>query len=147
MTAARYACQVALPDLGEAGQRRVVAGVACVLVGARTDAAAWALTYLAAGGLGRVELAAEAGESLDELVSSTEATGHVLLRAADAGAPRGEAFARRLRDLNPDMVVALVTTPMRPPLPLPLLAPGDNPLAAGAAAAAGALLAAAREAP
>jgi hypothetical protein len=68
----------------------------------------------------------------------------VLLRAADVGAPRGEACARRLRDLNPDIVVALVTTPTLPPLPLPPLPPGA--LATGAAAAARALLAAAREA-
>lgn len=132
---ARFACQLALPAIGPEGQARLRAARCAVALGdgAAGHAAAWALAYVAAAGVGRLELVGDVAA----VVSIDEATGHPLLHVADAGQARGAAFAARLRAQAPDVSVALDAPVGTPPLAIA----AGSPLAAGAAAAATYLLA------
>ncbi len=128
---ARFACQLALPAIGPEGQARLRAARCGVRVDADSHAAAWALAYLAAAGVGHLAL----GGDVAGVVGLDEATRHPLLHVVDAGWPRGEAYATRLRAQAPDVEVSLdeaATT---------LHVPAGDALAAGATAAAAYLLA------
>ncbi len=93
--ARRYARQIALPGIGAAGQRRLLAGrVLLVGVGGLGSAAGY---YLAAAGVGTLGLAD--GDRL-ELGNLQRQIAHA---AAGVGRPKVETAARAFRALNPDV--------------------------------------------
>jgi adenylyltransferase/sulfurtransferase len=89
----RYARHFSLPELGEAGQRRLKAA-RVLLVGAGGLGSPAAL-YLAAGGVGVLGLVD------DDAVDETNLQRQVLFGAATVGRPKTDAAVERLRDLNP----------------------------------------------
>jgi len=93
----RYARHFSLPEIGEAGQRRLRAA-RVVLVGAGGLGSPAAL-YLAAGGVGVL------GIVDDDRVDETNLQRQVLFGTSDLGRPKSEAAAERLRDLNPHVRV------------------------------------------
>jgi len=99
----RYARQIALAEVGEAGQRRL-RGSSVVVVGAG-GLGSPALYYLAGAGIGRI------GIVDDECVEVTNLHRQVLYGEGDEGALKAEAAASRLKALNPD--VAVETYPYR----------------------------------
>jgi len=97
MTSKRYARQVALADVGEAGQERIGAGSALIvgLGGLGCPAA----QFLATSGIGRLAL-----NDFDR-VDETNLPRQILYTAEDVGKPKVQAAAARLRALNPNVVV------------------------------------------
>lgn len=93
----RYARQIALPEFGEEGQRRLGAGsVAIVGAGGLGSPAA---IYLAAAGVGRVGI-------IDfDVVDETNLHRQVLYGTKDIGEKKYLAGARRLNDLNEDILI------------------------------------------
>jgi len=89
----RYARHFSLPEIGEAGQRRLKGG-RVLLVGAGGLGSPAAL-YLAAGGVGVLGLVD------DDHVDETNLQRQVLYGTSVLGSPKGAAAADRLRDLNP----------------------------------------------
>jgi adenylyltransferase/sulfurtransferase len=98
VTSKRYARQVALPDVGEAGQARLRAASALVvgLGGLGCPAA----QFLATSGIGRLVL-----NDFDR-VDETNLPRQILFTAADAGKLKVEAAWARLLALNPEVDVA-----------------------------------------
>jgi molybdopterin-synthase adenylyltransferase len=96
----RYARHILLPDFGGVGQARLLAAAARVRVGPARPAGAVALAYLAAAGVGTLVLRDDASH---EPVSEREVQGTIVLGVADIGCARGDALARRLAALNPDV--------------------------------------------
>lgn len=96
---ARYARQVLLPELGEAGQRRLNEASA-LIVGAGGLGSPIAM-YLAAAGVGRIGLA-----DFDR-VDETNLHRQLLYTTSDVGRPKLEAARERLLDLNPHITVDL----------------------------------------
>jgi molybdopterin/thiamine biosynthesis adenylyltransferase len=94
---ARYEWQMWLPDLGEAGQRRLKA--ASVLISRIGGVGGTAAYYLAAAGVGRLVLA-HAGN-----VKPSDLNRQLLMTTDWLGRPRVECAARRLRELNPHVDV------------------------------------------
>lgn len=94
---ARYARHIALPEVGEEGQRRLKdSSVAIVGVGGLGSPLA---IYLAAAGMGRLGL-------IDpDTVDPADLHRQVLYGTADLGRPKIEAARERLRDLNPDLEI------------------------------------------
>jgi len=93
----RYARQLALPQVGPAGQQRLArAGVLVVGLGGLGSAAT---LYLAAAGVGRLGLADP------DLVSSSNLNRQVLYAEAHLGKRKVEAAAERLLGLNPGLAV------------------------------------------
>ena len=91
----RYARQLALPEIGEAGQKRLLAGrVLLVGVGGLGSPAGY---YLAAAGIGTLGLVD--GDTL-ELSNLQRQTAHT---TADLGRPKVESAARAFTALNPDV--------------------------------------------
>ena len=94
---ARYARHLALPEMGEAGQRRLKAG-AVLIIGAGGLGSPAAL-YLAAAGVGRLGL-------VDfDTVDLSNLQRQVLHGSASLGRPKVESARARLADLNPDVVL------------------------------------------
>src|SRR5207244_447796 len=85
----RYARQITLPELGEAGQRKLQAS-AVLIVGAGGLGSPAAI-YLAAAGVGRIGLV-----DFDE-VDVTNLHRQVLYGASDVGRPKLERASARLR--------------------------------------------------
>ncbi|MDT8391895.1 MAG: HesA/MoeB/ThiF family protein [Lentisphaeria bacterium] len=93
----RYARHLSLPEVGRAGQRRLLAGsVAVVGVGGLGSPAAF---YLAAAGVGRIGLFD--GDTVE--VSNLQR--QIIHATADVGTPKVLSAAAKLRALNPDVVV------------------------------------------
>jgi adenylyltransferase/sulfurtransferase len=93
----RYARHFSLPEVGEAGQRRL-RGARILLVGAGGLGSPAAL-YLAAGGAGVL------GVVDDDRVDETNLQRQILFGTRDVGRPKSETAAERLRDLNPHVHV------------------------------------------
>jgi len=93
----RYARQVALPEIGANGQKRLAEGR--VLVIGAGGLGAPALLYLAAAGVGMV------GIVDDDRVDTGNLQRQVLYESDDVGRPKTEAAAERLGALNPDVRV------------------------------------------
>ena len=93
----RYARQITLPELGEAGQHKL--GASSVLIVGAGGLGSPAAIYLAAAGVGRIGLV-----DFDE-VDLTNLHRQVLYGASDVGRPKLERAAARLRDLNPEVRV------------------------------------------
>lgn len=98
----RYARQLTLGDVGGRGQRRLLEATLVLAIDEARPAAHCALAYLAAAGVGRIELAGPAGDA----ITAAEVAGSPLLVAGDAGQPRLEALRRRVAALNPDVELA-----------------------------------------
>ncbi|ACY16676.1 ThiF family adenylyltransferase [Haliangium ochraceum] len=94
----RYARHILLPEIGGLGQARLLAARVRVALGQDPGAEQVALAYLAAAGVGTLELAGE----LAGPVSAAEAALGILLGPADVGAPRFDAVRARLTAINPD---------------------------------------------
>ena len=103
MTAKRYARQVALPDVGEAGQARIGAG--SVLIVGLGGLGCPAAQFLATSGVGKLVL-----NDFDR-VDETNLPRQILYTADDAGKLKVEAAATRLRALNP--LVTITALPER----------------------------------
>lgn len=95
----RYSRQLILPGFGVDGQRRLKAGsVLCVGAGGLGSPV---LLYLAAAGVGRI------GIVEPDTVAASNLQRQVVFGTADAGRPKAEAAADRLRGLNPEVEVAV----------------------------------------
>ncbi len=99
----RYARHLALAQVGETGQRRLLA--ARVLVLGAGGLGSPALLYLAAAGVGTI------GVVDDDAVEASNLQRQVVHGLADVGRPKVESAAERLRGLSPDVVVR--THPVR----------------------------------
>ncbi len=99
----RYARHLALAQVGEVGQRRLLA--ARVLVLGAGGLGSPALLYLAAAGVGTI------GVLDDDVVEASNLQRQVVHGLADVGRPKVESAAERLRGLSPDVVVR--THPVR----------------------------------
>lgn len=97
----RYARHILLPDVGGKGQERLLAGRVPVEVGPGRDAEVAALAYLAAAGVGHLDLV---GASSDP-VTAADVAGGILYGQTDVGRPRIDALRARLRGINPDVSV------------------------------------------
>lgn len=93
----RYARHIVLPEIGGAGQRRLLAARVAV-VGAG-GIGAGLLPWLAAAGMGRIRLVD------DDIVSLSNLQRQTLFTADDLGAPKVERAARALGRINPDCAV------------------------------------------
>jgi len=93
----RYLRQITLPELGDAGQRKLANG--SVLIVGAGGLGSPAAIYLAAAGVGRIGLV-----DFDE-VDVTNLHRQVLYGTKDVGRPKLEAAAERLRDLNPEVAI------------------------------------------
>jgi sulfur-carrier protein adenylyltransferase/sulfurtransferase len=93
----RYSRQVILPEVGEAGQERLLeAKVLIVGLGGLGCPAALYLTAAGVGELGLVDF---------DQVDITNLQRQVLYTSADAGKPKVSTGAQRLRELNPDIKI------------------------------------------
>lgn len=89
----RYARHLSLPEVGEAGQEKLLASR--VLVVGAGGLGSPALLYLAAAGVGTL------GVADGDAVDASNLQRQVLYATADAGRPKTEAAAARLSALNP----------------------------------------------
>jgi molybdopterin/thiamine biosynthesis adenylyltransferase/rhodanese-related sulfurtransferase len=94
---ARYSRHVLIPEIGVAGQERLLA--ASVLVVGAGGLGSPAALYLAAAGIGRL------GIVDDDLVDESNLQRQVLHSTAALGEPKVESAERRVRELNPDVEV------------------------------------------
>jgi adenylyltransferase/sulfurtransferase len=100
----RYARQISLPELGEEGQKSLLES-RVLLVGLGGLGSPVAL-YLAAAGVGRMTLV-----EFDQ-VDESNLHRQVLYATEDAGHPKLEVAAERLRALNPSISLELVDSPI-----------------------------------
>ncbi|MBL8828815.1 MAG: TOMM precursor leader peptide-binding protein [Planctomycetaceae bacterium] len=96
----RYEWQMWVRDFGETGQRRLKA--ASVLISRIGGVGGTVAMHLATAGVGRLVLAHAGDLRLNDL------NRQLLMSTADVGSPRIESAARRLRELNPQVVVETV---------------------------------------
>src|SRR3954463_2910515 len=93
----RYARQVRLPELGEAGQQRLL-NASAVIIGAGGLGSPAAM-YLAAAGVGRIGL-------VDfDVVDASNLHRQLLYGSSDVGRPKLEAARERLLDINSDVAI------------------------------------------
>lgn len=97
MTVSRYARHIALAGFGQEGQARLRDAGALVIGAGGLGSPA--LMYLAAAGIGRIEV------SDFDTVDVTNLQRQVVFTEADLGHNKAEAAARRLAALNPETVV------------------------------------------
>lgn len=97
----RYARHILLPEIGGRGQARLLAAAVAVPVGPGRAAEVAALTYLAAGGVGRLALLGDPRGALEP----AEAASGILYGEADIGRPRIDAVRARVAAINPDVAV------------------------------------------
>lgn len=97
----RYEWQLSVRDFGEPGQRRLKN--ATVLVSRIGGVGGSAAMSLAAAGIGRLILAHAGDVRLNDL------NRQLLMTTAGIGQPRIESAVRRLRELNPHVVIETVT--------------------------------------
>ena len=93
----RYSRHLLLGQLGDAGQRRLLA--ARVLVMGAGGLGSPVLQYLAAAGVGHLTLVD------DDVVDASNLQRQVIHSTADVGRPKVESAAERIRALNPDVEV------------------------------------------
>jgi sulfur-carrier protein adenylyltransferase/sulfurtransferase len=93
----RYSRHVLIPEIGVAGQERLLA--ASVLVVGAGGLGSPAALYLAAAGIGRL------GIVDDDLVDESNLQRQVLHSTAALGEPKAASAERRVRELNPDVEV------------------------------------------
>ena len=96
----RYHRQLILPDIGEAGQRRLT-GSRVLLIGAGGLGSPVAL-YLAAAGVGHIGIVDE------DIVELSNLHRQVLHGTRDIGRPKVASAEETLRDLNPHVEVAAI---------------------------------------
>ena len=96
----RYGRHLALPEIGETGQRRLKAS--SVLVVGAGGLGAPAGLYLAAAGVGRITVCDF------DVVDASNLQRQVIFATSDLGRPKAEAAAERLRALNPAITVRAV---------------------------------------
>ena len=95
----RYARHLALPEIGEAGQEKLLAGRVLVIgLGGLGSPAAF---YLAAAGAGTLGLADA------DVVEPSNLQRQILHATPDIGRPKTESAAEKIRDLNPEVRVKL----------------------------------------
>ncbi|MFN9114446.1 MAG: HesA/MoeB/ThiF family protein [Bacteroidota bacterium] len=99
----RYARHLVLPEIGEAGQAKLLASSALVIGAGGLGSAA--ISYLAAAGVGRIGICEHDRVDLSNLQRQ------VMYEMGDLGRLKIEAAADRLSELNPD--VELVLFPRR----------------------------------
>jgi molybdopterin/thiamine biosynthesis adenylyltransferase len=93
----RYSRHVLIPEIGVAGQQRLLS--ANVLVVGAGGLGSPAALYLAAAGIGRLGLVD------DDAVDESNLQRQVLHSTAELGEPKVESAERRVRELNPDVEV------------------------------------------
>lgn len=99
----RYARHIVLPEIGEAGQRKLAAS--SVLVAGAGGLGAASIGYLSAMGVGRIGIVDHDRVELSNLQRQ------VLYETGDIGRPKVEAAADRVEEVNPD--IAVETHPVR----------------------------------
>jgi adenylyltransferase/sulfurtransferase len=112
-----YSRQIALPEIGQAGQQRLAAS---------------SVVVIGAGGLGCAVLAGLAGAGVgtlhiidDDLVEPENLHRQPLYTAADVGRPKAEAAATRLAAYNPTLALYPQAVRLTPANAAQLIAPGD----------------------
>ncbi len=95
----RFARQIALPDVGAAGQEKIARARVAVKLGNNPACEHALLVYLAAAGIGHLSLRGGGAISRSEIAHG------LLFEPADEGADRVATLARRLATLNPDVRV------------------------------------------
>lgn len=93
----RYARQTILPEVGEAGQRRLAR--ASVLVVGAGALGTPALYYLAAAGVGTLGIAD------DDTLELSNLHRQILYGTADIGRPKAQTAAHRLAEFNPETII------------------------------------------
>lgn len=100
-TARRYARHLVLPEIGEAGQEKLLA--AKVLVVGAGGLGSTAIAYLAAAGIGTIGIVEPDRVELSNLQRQ------ILFETADIGRPKASAAWDRVQEINPDCKVELFT--------------------------------------
>lgn len=113
----RYARHLVLPEVGEAGQRRL--GAARVLIVGAGGLGSPAALYLAAAGVGTIGLVD------DDRVDETNLQRQVLFGTSTVGRSKVLAAAERLGDLNPDVRIEPVEARLTARNALDVLRPFD----------------------
>ena len=99
----RYARQVIMPDIGEAGQEALLA--AKVLVVGAGGLGAPAMLYLASAGVGNITIID------DDIVSRSDLNRQIIYQTQDIGCQKNKQAAAAAKKLNPD--IKLSTLPVR----------------------------------
>ena len=99
----RYARQVIMPDIGEAGQEALLA--AKVLVVGAGGLGAPAIMYLASAGVGNITIID------DDIVSRSDLNRQIIYQTQDIGCQKNKQAAAAAKKLNPD--IKLSTLPVR----------------------------------
>jgi adenylyltransferase/sulfurtransferase len=102
---ARYARHLLVPEVGRAGQERLLASSVTVTLRPGDGAAVTALAYLAAAGIGTLHLA---GNTTGP-VTAADLSSTFLYHASDLDRPRASALIDRLHALNPSITVTTDT--------------------------------------
>lgn len=98
----RYARHVVLPEIGEAGQDKLLASSVLVIGAGGLGSAS--LGYLAAAGIGRIGIVEPDRVELSNLQRQ------ILFETADIGQPKVQAAADRLEEINPGARIELFPT-------------------------------------
>ena len=102
----RYARHLVLPEIGEAGQEKLLASSALVIGAGGLGSTA--LAFLAAAGVGRLAIVEPDRVELSNLQRQ------LLFETADIGRPKAEAAKDRLEELNPDCEIHIYNQKFTP---------------------------------